>query len=222
MLHRNILPVDNHPIISWSVADATALAALVLAPSDIGKVALQLSPFALLFLVDDSPATWNDITGAGTTSAAASTITVVDAGGYYTGTQVEAILQEIGASLAMAQLQCIAVACSDESTNLTVGTAKVSFHMPYKATLVEVFAGLTVAQAAGSIFTVDVNEAGVSILSTKLTIDNTELTSLTAATPPVISDAALAKGSLITIDIDQVGTALAKGLKVYMIVRQVP
>ncbi len=113
--------------------------------------------------------------------------------------------------------QCIPIACSDETTALTTGTAKVTFHMPYAFTLSEVFAGLTTAQASGSIFTVDVNEAGVSILSTKLTIDNTEETSLTAATPPVISDASIAKGAKITIDVDQIGNGTAKGLKVYLI-----
>ena len=63
----------------------------------------------------------------------------------------------------------------------------------------------------------DVNEAGTSILSTKLTIDNTEKTSTTAAAAPVISDAALADDAEITIDIDQIGDGTAKGLKVYLI-----
>lgn len=111
----------------------------------------------------------------------------------------------------------IIIACSDETTNLTTGTAKVTFRMPYAFTLTGVRASLTTAQAAGSIFTVDINEAGSTILSTKLTIDNGEKTSTTAATPPVISDSSLADDAEITIDIDQVGTPLAKGLKVTLI-----
>jgi hypothetical protein len=66
--------------------------------------------------------------------------------------------------------------------------------------------------------TVDVNEGagvGTTILSTKITIDQSEETSLTAATPPVISDSALAKGSRITVDVDGAGTG-AVGLKVYL------
>lgn len=114
-------------------------------------------------------------------------------------------------------VSCIPIACGDEVTPITTGNAKVTFHMPFAMTLTEVFAGLTTAQASGSIFTVDINEAGVSILSTKLTIDNTEETSLTAATPPVMSDTALAKGAKITIDVDQIGTSGAAGLKVYLI-----
>jgi hypothetical protein len=111
----------------------------------------------------------------------------------------------------------LVVAASDESTALTAGTAKITFRMPRAVTLTAVRASLTTAQASGSIFTVDINEGGTSILSTKLTIDNTEKTSTTAATPPVISDTALADDAEITIDIDQIGNGTAKGLKVMLI-----
>jgi hypothetical protein len=84
-------------------------------------------------------------------------------------------------------------------------------------TLTAVRASLSTAQTSGSIFTVDVNEGGTTILSTKITIDNTEKTSTTAATSPVISDTSLADDAEITIDIDQVGDGTAKGLKVCLI-----
>ena len=111
----------------------------------------------------------------------------------------------------------LVVAASDEGTALTAGTAKITFRMPRAVTLTAVRASLTTAQASGSIFTVDINEEGTSILSTKLTIDNTEKTSATAATPPVISDTSLADDAEITIDIDQIGNGTAKGLKVMLI-----
>jgi hypothetical protein len=111
----------------------------------------------------------------------------------------------------------LVVAASDETTALTTGTAKITFRMPRAVTLTSVRASLTTAQASGSIFTIDINESGTSILSTKLTIDNTEKTSTTAATPPVISDVNLADDSEITIDIDQIGDGTAKGLKVMLI-----
>jgi hypothetical protein len=116
--------------------------------------------------------------------------------------------------------EAMVIACSDETTALSAGTGVVTFRMPYAFTLTGARASLTTAQAAdggGGIFTVDINEAGVSILSTKLTIDNTERTSVTAATAAVISDAALADDAEITIDIDQVGDGSAKGLKVTLI-----
>ena len=83
-------------------------------------------------------------------------------------------------------------------------------------TLNQVRASLSTAQSSGSIFTVDINDGGTSVLSTKLTIDNTEKTSTTAATPAVISDSTLAANAEITIDIDQVGDGTAKGLKVIL------
>jgi hypothetical protein len=113
--------------------------------------------------------------------------------------------------------EVIQMACSDETTALTVGTGKITFRMPYAMTLTSVRASLTTAQTSGTIFTVDINENGTSVLSTKLTIDNTEKTSTTAATSPVISDSALADDAEITVDIDQIGDGTAKGLKVTLI-----
>lgn len=113
--------------------------------------------------------------------------------------------------------ETLIITISDETTALTAGTGKVAFRMPYAFILTGVKASLSTAQVGGSIFTVDVNESGTSILSTKLTIDNTEKTSATAATAAVISDAALASDAEITVDIDQIGDGTAKGLKVYLI-----
>lgn len=114
---------------------------------------------------------------------------------------------------------CLAIACSDESTALTTGTAKAKFINPYSSAfnVTAVVASLSTAQASGSTFTVDINEAGTTILSTKLTIDNTETNSSTAATPAVISDASIAAYAEISVDIDQVGDGTAKGLKVYLL-----
>jgi len=69
-------------------------------------------------------------------------------------------------------------------------------------------------QTLGSICTVDVNEGGTLILSTKLTVDNTEKTLVTAA--PGISDSVLADDAEITVDIDQIGASDATGLKVVL------
>jgi hypothetical protein len=89
--------------------------------------------------------------------------------------------------------------------------------MPFAMTLSDVRANVNTAPT-GSTLTVDINESGVSILSTLLTIDATEETSETAATPAVISDTALADDAEMTIDIDAVGSTTAgKGLKVWLI-----
>ena len=118
-----------------------------------------------------------------------------------------------------AKTECIAIACSDETTALTTGTAKVTFHMPYAFYLTGIKAGVTTAPV-GSVLTVDLNEAGSTCLTTKLTIDAGEKTSATAATAAVIGGAgpALAADALMTIDVDGVGSSTAgAGLKVYLI-----
>ena len=110
------------------------------------------------------------------------------------------------------------VACSDEVTALGVGLAKVTFRMPYNMTLSGIRASLTTAQATGaSLFTVDVKMNAVSILSTKISINNAAKSSVGATTPPVISTSALTDDAEITIDITLVGDGTAKGLKVYLI-----
>ena len=116
--------------------------------------------------------------------------------------------------------QSFIVACSDESTALTTGTAKVSFRMPYAFTLTAGEGGIQAScnQApTGAILTMDINEAGSTILSTKLTIAIGSTTSV-GGTAPVISDVNLAANALMTIDIDQIGsTNPGTGLKVTLI-----
>ena len=113
-----------------------------------------------------------------------------------------------------ADARSLTVACSDETTALTTGTAKATFRMPEAATITAVRASVTTAPA-GSVLTVDINESGSTILSTKLTIDAGEKTSTTAATAAVISDTSIADDAEMTIDIDGIGSSTAgAGLKV--------
>lgn len=108
-------------------------------------------------------------------------------------------------------------AASDETTALTVGTGKLTLRAPAAFTLTEVRASVSTAPT-GSTIIVDVNEAGTSVLSTKLSIDATEKTSTTAATAAVISDSAIADDAELTIDIDQIGSTIAgAGLKITLI-----
>jgi len=110
-------------------------------------------------------------------------------------------------------LESIEVAFSDGTTGITTGNGKETFYMPYAFTVTEVFLAVKTAQSSGAVFTVDINEEGVSILSTKLTLDNTETKSSTAATPAVISDTSLAKWATMTIDVDQ-SSGIAVGGKI--------
>jgi hypothetical protein len=141
---------------------------------------------------------------SGISASTTRTLTVPDASGTI------ALTSLVGASAELV------IACSDEATNLTTGTAKVTFRMPYAMTLSSVRASVNTAPT-GSTLVVDINEGGSTILSTKLSIDASELTSTTAATAAVISDTGLADDAEITIDIDQIGSTVAgKGLKVVL------
>lgn len=103
----------------------------------------------------------------------------------------------------------------DETTVLTAVAGKYSFRMPFPFALSSVRASLAIAASSG-IVTINIKESGVTIFSTKLTIDATEKTSTTAAIFAVISDASLADDAEITVDIDVAGTGAA-GLKIHLI-----
>ena len=109
------------------------------------------------------------------------------------------------------------IACSDETTALTTGT-KVTFRLPFAFTVTEVRASLTTAGTGANLVTLDFEQNGTTILSTKITIDASELTSTTATTEPVISTSALSNDASIDCDVDQVDSGGAsKGLKMYLI-----
>lgn len=113
----------------------------------------------------------------------------------------------------------IILVVSDEITPITAGVAKLTFRMPYAFVLFGVRASLSAPSTSGNV-QVDVNENGVSIFgANKLTIDQGEKTSATAATPADLTDTTLADDAEITVDIDAAGTD-AKGLKVTLIGRR--
>lgn len=115
------------------------------------------------------------------------------------------------------QTVIIQLSCSDLTTAITTGTTKAYFRSPLNFVITDVRASLLTAQTSGNIFTVDINENGNSILTTKLTIDNNEKTSVTAATPVVVGDTDIGNDSEVTIDVDQVGNGTAAGLIVTII-----
>lgn len=113
----------------------------------------------------------------------------------------------------------IGFAIGDETSDIEVGVGVISFQMPNYATTLQGVGVNLRTPPTGSVATFDVNEAGVSVLSTKITIDAGETTSETAATAPVISDSAIAANAIITVDIDTVGSTIAgAGGKIWLYV----
>ena len=109
------------------------------------------------------------------------------------------------------------IACGAEDEALTTGT-KVTFRLPFAFTVTEVRASLTTAGTGVNLVTLDFEQNGTTILSTKITIDASELTSTTATTEPVISTSALSNDASIDCDVDQIDSGGASaGLKMYLI-----
>lgn len=112
--------------------------------------------------------------------------------------------------------------CSDEATtNLAVATSVYRFYMPYGLLITDVRATVNVPQTTGTPLAFDIKMAGTSIFSSLLTIQNGNNKSTDSTTPYVLANSpnntVLTDGSLISVDIAQVGTAAAKGLKIYLI-----
>jgi hypothetical protein len=106
------------------------------------------------------------------------------------------------------------VAVTEETSNLTVSSARMSFRAPQAMTLVSIpRASLATASTSGLV-TCDIKLNGTSILGVnKLSIDANELTSVTAATATSLDTPSIPDDGLITIDITSAGTG-AKGLKI--------
>lgn len=107
----------------------------------------------------------------------------------------------------------LAYACSDETSDLTVGNL-ISFRVPFAISINEVRISLNSAPTISKVI-VDVKKAGVSIFSTLLSIDTSELTSTTASVNYVLSTSTLEDDSLITVSTTQIGSGdKGKGLKI--------
>jgi hypothetical protein len=109
----------------------------------------------------------------------------------------------------------IQLACSDLVTALSAAAGVAYVRAPKAFTLTGVRSSLQTVSSSGLV-TVDINKNGVTVLSTELSIDATEKTSTTAATPAVISVSAIADDDELSIDISAAGTG-AKGLIVTLL-----
>ena len=114
------------------------------------------------------------------------------------------------------------IALSAGTGDLEAGTAVITTRAPYALALTQLPRISVTTAPVGSVLTVDINAGATSpatILSTKLTIDAGEKTSVTASTPAVLSSTTMADNDIITFDIDGVGSGTAGvGLQVTLYV----
>lgn len=113
------------------------------------------------------------------------------------------------------QPEVFMIAISDETTALTTGTAKVTFRMPFACSMTALPRANVNTVSSSGLPTFDIKKNGTTIFSTTLTIDASEKTSVTAATPAVLtsSPTTFADDDEITIDISTAGTG-TKGAKI--------
>jgi len=112
----------------------------------------------------------------------------------------------------------IIASCSDELTAITADAVvhKTEFRAPYAMDLAAGYIRANLRTApTGAIFTVDVHMNGLTMFSTLLTIDIGEKTSVTAATPAVLSVTDVPDDALFEVFVTQVGSGTAgTGLKI--------
>jgi len=106
------------------------------------------------------------------------------------------------------QSDTIQFAATDLTTDFTVATFDVVIPVPCGFYVTEVRANVKTAPT-GSDAIFDIKMNGVTMLSTLLSIDATELTSTTATTPAVISVPTLIDDNILTINCTQIGSTIA-------------
>ena len=112
-----------------------------------------------------------------------------------------------------------------DATTLTTGDGKASIFIPAELdgyNLVDADACVSTAGTGATLTTVQVRNVtdAVDMLSTRITIDASELTSFTAATQPVIDTTKddVATGDQLAIDVDLIANTTApKGLQVILV-----
>lgn len=107
------------------------------------------------------------------------------------------------------------LSASDLATDLSTATGVAYVRAPSAFTLTGVRSSLQTVSSSGLV-TVNIKKNGTTVLSTALSIDATEKTSTTAATPAVISTSAISDDDELSVDITAAGTG-AKGLIVTLI-----
>jgi hypothetical protein len=113
---------------------------------------------------------------------------------------------------------------TDVAVDTTVGG---DFVVPFTGTILQSdtdtmwFSAATDTAGTTGTMVVDVHLNGTTICTTnKLDIETTEKGTTTAATQPDLTTTAISAGDILTFDIDAVHTTAAKGLTIYLAIRQ--
>lgn len=219
--------IDNSAVTAAKLADSTVtgvkIASGTIGTANIANSAVTNAKIASATITGDRIALTTipgeDMAITGMTGDASRLV------GAITGGNLDTVRVGSGLQLSSGELRAdtaaMIIACSDETTNITTGNAKVTFRMPFNVTIIGVAGSLSTASSSG-LPDFDINGVGgTTIFTTKPTIDANEKTTYTAATASVLDSTKvnIPRDTEMTIDIDTAGTG-AKGLKVTILYRK--
>jgi hypothetical protein len=109
--------------------------------------------------------------------------------------------------------ETVVLSLSDYTTDLATGTGLAYWIAPWACTVQSGIGACLVTAPTGASVKFDVNKNGTTMLTTnKFEIEVSENSTITATAQPTFTTTAIAKGDIISADIDQVGsTAKGKG-----------
>ena len=142
------------------------------------------------------------------------TTTVIDTASFFDidqfieGTSYESQKVPISVMLKTFATAPIQFAATDLTTPFTVSTFDVVIPIPYEFYATEIRANVKTAPTDAELI-FDIKMDGVSVLSTKITIDPGETSSTTATVPAVISTPTLNNDKIITVECTQIGATIA-------------
>ena len=174
-----------------------------------------------LIILDTVASAVNELTLAN--AATGNAVTVSTTGG---DSNIDCKLSPKGSGTFYGNRETFSYPLTDETTLPTTGVKYVTEPFPYAFTLEDCIIGLTTAGTGATLFSVDVlledtapnTNTFTTIFSTKPTIDASEFTSTTAATPMVLSATAIAKGKRLQLKIHALDSnSLARGVKISLI-----
>jgi len=107
----------------------------------------------------------------------------------------------------------LGLAITDESTQIATGTTNLTMLVPFSGTVSGI--NISLSTSGSTTTTVNVKNNGVTIFSTKPTIDNGKFSSLTSVTQPVITGTTFNVYDTLVFSIDTAGSG-ATGMKAWL------